>query len=74
VYIWCAVAVNHVIDCVADIVRVVSYRFAVSYLIFFLKKKKGRVWGFFGTAVCRPIVPFPPMSSPHSSPEAPRTT
>ena len=32
------------------------------------------VWGFFGTAACRPIVPLPPVSSPHSSPEAPRTT
>ena len=28
----------------------------------------------FGTAACRLIVPLPPMSSPHSSPEAPRTT
>jgi len=37
-------------------------------------KVKGRVWGFFGPAACRPIVPLPPMSSPHSSPEAPRTT
>ena len=37
-------------------------------------KVKGRVWGFFGTAACRPIVPLPPMSSPHSSPEALRTT
>ena len=35
---------------------------------------KGRVWGLFGTAACRPIVPLPQMSSPHSSPEAPRTT
>ena len=35
---------------------------------------KGRVWGFFGTAACRPIVPLPPMISPHSSPEAPSTT
>ena len=23
-------------------------------------KVKGHVWGFFGTAVCRPIVPLPP--------------
>ena len=38
------------------------------------KKIKGRVWGFFGTAACRPIVPLPPMRSPYSSPEAPRTT
>jgi len=38
-----------------------------------LKKVKGDVWGLFGTAACRPIVPLPPMSSPHSSPEAPRT-
>jgi len=37
-------------------------------------KVKGCVWGFFGTAACRPIVPLPPMSSPHSSSEAPRTT
>ena len=39
-------------------------------------KVKGRVLGLFGTAACRPIVPLPPppMSSPHSSPEAPRTT
>ena len=37
-------------------------------------KVKSRVWGLFGTAVCRPIVPLPSMSSPHSSPEAPRTT
>ena len=37
-------------------------------------KKKSHVWGFFGTAACRPIVPLPPMSSPHSSPDAPRTT
>ena len=29
---------------------------------------------FYGTAACRPIVPLPPMGSPHSSPEAPRTT
>ena len=36
--------------------------------------EKGRVWGLFGTAACRPIVPLPPVSSPHSSPEAPRTT
>ena len=35
---------------------------------------EGRVWGFFGIAACRPIVPLPPMSSPHSSPEAPLTT
>ena len=41
----------------------------------FLKVKvKGRVWGFFGAAACRPIVPLPPMSYPHSAPEAPRTT
>ena len=26
-------------------------------------KKKGRVWGLFGTAACRPIVPLPPMNS-----------
>ena len=32
------------------------------------------MWGFFGTAACRPIVPLPPISSLHSSPEAPRTT
>ena len=30
------------------------------------KKIKVRVWGLFGTAACRPIVPLPPMSSPHS--------
>ena len=35
---------------------------------------KGHLWGLFSTAACRPIVPLPPMSSPHSSPEAPRTT
>jgi hypothetical protein len=39
-----------------------------------VKKVKGRVWGLFGTVACRPIVPLPPMSSPHLSPEAPRTT
>jgi len=38
-----------------------------------LLKVKGRVWGLFGTAACRPIVPLPPMSYPHSSPEAPPT-
>ena len=44
-------------------------------LIPVLKKKvKGRVLGFYGTAACRLIVPLPPMISPHSSPEAPRTT
>ena len=32
------------------------------------------MWGLFGTAACRPIVPLPPLSSPHSSPEAPRET
>ena len=32
------------------------------------------MWGLFDTAACRPIVPLSPMSSPHSSPEAPRTT
>ena len=37
-------------------------------------KVKGRVWGLFGTAACRLIVPLPPVSSPHSSPEARRTT
>jgi hypothetical protein len=37
-------------------------------------KVKGRVWGIFGTAACRLIVPLPPISSPHSSPEARRTT
>jgi hypothetical protein len=38
------------------------------------KKVEGRMWDFFGTAACRPIVPLSTMSSPHSSPEAPRTT
>jgi hypothetical protein len=37
-------------------------------------KVKGRVWCLFGTEACRPIVSLPPVSSPHSSPEAPRTT
>jgi len=37
-------------------------------------KVKGRVWGFFGIAAYRPIVPLPPVSSLHSSPEVPRTT
>jgi hypothetical protein len=37
-------------------------------------KVKGRVWGLFGTAACKAIVPLPPTSSPQSSPEAPRTT
>ena len=32
-------------------------------------RNKGRVWGLLGTAACRPIVPLPPMSSPHSSSE-----
>jgi len=32
------------------------------------------MWGFFGTAACRPIVPLSPMSSLHSSPEASHTT
>jgi len=30
------------------------------------------VLDFFGTAACRPIVPLPPRSSPHSSPDTPR--
>ena len=57
-------------DAIARSVRGLSL-----YRGFTIKKKvKGHVWGLFGTAACRPIVPLPPMSSPHSSPEAPRTT
>ena len=37
-------------------------------------KLKFTCGGLFGTSACRPIVPLPPMSSSHSSPEAPRTT
>ena len=29
-----------------------------------VKKVKGQVWGFFGTAACRPIVPLPPNEFP----------
>ena len=36
--------------------------------------RKAGTWDFFGTAACRPIVTLPQVSSPHSSPEAPRTT
>ena len=58
-YIWCAVVVNHVIDCVADIVRVVSYRFAVSYLIFFLKKRKVACGAFSALQSVGRLYPFP---------------
>ena len=39
------------------------YRWVLSWCVLSVKVK-GHMWGFFGTAVCRLIVPLPPMSSP----------
>ena len=40
----------------------VSRKFSYDYHL--VKKVKGRVWGLFGTAACRPNVPLPPSEFP----------